>query len=405
MKKYTALLLAGLLLILTACGLPLPSREEPAAGETAAPEELEPEPTPTPVPTPSVTLRLGADDGGARLAYAVDRLRTALPDIAVELTALPAEGEALPDLLLCGADRCAAWAGQGLLAELTEEPAALALLDRLAPAERPAARSDEDALFALPARGADVWRLYLNGAFFPDGLPQTVSELTAAAGKLAAPIALCLDGDGAALAFFEGVLTRHDERGINALLRGETSPYDETVHRAADELYRLGRAGAAALLDAEACEALWLGGGAAAIFAPESDAARFAEALGGELHLLRWSPVLAGEGEKLAVSADTAHRALAVDTACLLCEYLAAYDLQQGCGACAAIPDAAETEGAAAQELTALRRETAALTRLEPDRQPRLAAALAEGVRELLNGSMTPDEFVEAAAMTLDVRP
>ena len=403
MKRIAALLLAGLLLlILTACGLPAPRQDEPAAEETAAPEEIEE--TPAPAPTPSVTLRLGTEKS-ERLDYALERLQTALPDIAVELTAPPAEGEALPDLLLCAAEDCAAYAADGRLAELTEDAAALALLEKLAPAERALALSDEGALFALPAGGADVWRLCLNGAFFPDGLPQTVSELLTAAGTPGTPIALCLDSDEAALAFLEGILTRHDERGINALLRGETSPYDETVRRAADELYRLHRAGGVRLLDAESCEALWLGGEAAATFVRESAAARAAAALGDGLHLLRWSPVLAGEGAKLAVSADAAHRSLAVDAACLLCEYLAAYDLQRGSGVCTAFPDAAEAQGATAQELSALRRETAALTRLAPETNPRLAAALAEGVRELLSGSMTPDEFVEVAAMTLDARP
>ena len=401
MKKITALLLAGLLLLsLSACGLPLLPGRAPAAEPSAAPESADPEPEEA---APAVTLYLGAapadEAESERLDAALTRLREALPDIAVERVPLPGAGGALPDLLMpASGERLEELAAAGLLADLAEEPAAAALLKKLIPAERERLPA-EGPVYALPQRGAEFYGLFADGAVFEaNGIaaPRTLDELGPAAAALAdrgvTALPLCLEDDAAALAFFEIFLSGFDERGLNALFRGELSPYDRAVWQAADAICRLRRADAATLLSREAAEALRDEGGAALRFAAEREAAG--------LSPLPCRAVLAGGEGWLAVSAASEHRDLAVDAACLLCGFLAEYDLNRG-GACLALSG----EGAEPGTLGAYRQTLESFTVLEPGISPELAAAAAEGVRELLRGTMTPDEFAEYTAMTLDARP
>lgn len=406
MKRTIALLLAGLLLLgLASCGLPIAQGEEKAA-ETDAPEE-------SAAQGPAITITLGIEakeTDEARLEAALEKLRRTLPDIAVERVQ-PSPGAALPDLLLLDDESAAAYAASGLLADLSEEPLAAALLEQMTPADRTRAVDAGGACYALPARGAETWCLFIDdGAFRAAGTepPRSREELTAAlaaAARTGRTLVLCPEEDEAALAFFEGFLTVRDERGLNALFRGESGPYDESLRLAADELYRLSRAGAVSLMTAEEAAACWQAGEAAAIFVRERQASAAVAALGEDAHLLPLPGVVLREGESLAVSAASEHRALAVETGCLLCKCLAEFDRQTGCGACLTLPG--ETAGSAplTRELTAYRSETEAFTRLEPERAPALAEALAEGVRELLRGTMTPDEFAEAAGLALDAQP
>ena len=394
MKKITALLLAGLLLsLLAACGLPFAPRSTPEP-TPSAPEESAPEPE----PTPSVTLRLAAAVGGeeeARWAYALERLETALPDVAVTFAA---PGEAA-ELLLLGESEMDARAAAGDLADLAAEPSALALLEALPPALREGAVTPEGELFALPARAAETWCLFFRASRFA-AAPDTPTALFEGLAGQDAPALLCPDEDEALLAFFEGVYRSYDERGLNGLFRGETSPYDEAVRQSAYALYRLGRAGAVSLTGADEALAQWETG-AAALFAREGAAG----ALGEEARLLPWGAVRAGEGAFLAVAADAAHPSLAAAAACELCRGLAAYDLRENAGACVTLPDEAAAGTPLAQELSAYRRALTACVRLEPETAPALAEALSTGVRELLLGTMTPDEFAEIAALALDARP
>lgn len=408
MKKRLALLLAGLLLLgLAGCGLPFLKTEESApeaAGltEAAAPEE-------STRPAPAVTLTLGAAEGeDARLDYAVDRLRQTLPDIALERAALPVLEAAQPDLLLLEESAVAGYAAAGLLADLTGEAKAAALLEALAPAER--AAIPEGTLWALPQRAAEAEIFLVNDAVFAAAgvsAPRSLEELPAAAAALAAQgepaLILCPEDGVAAQALLEAFLWEEDGHGLRALYRGERSPYDEAFLKAAGALYRLGRADAVSLLSREERDALWLGGGAALIFVREDEAARSVDALGETVHLLPCRGVAAREDAALAVSAASEHPSLAVDAACLLCGYLAEYDLRFGCGAGLAYPMAAgEAPAGLARELAAFHAETSELTRLTPETEPALADTLTEGVWELLRGSMMPEELVELAAMALE---
>lgn len=401
MKRVFALLLAGLLtLSLAACGLPALRPREAAPNESADPAAEE-------APAGGLTLTVGTkgETDPDRLDYALKRLRETLPDIAVERAA--AEDEArLPDLLLLDEDSAAALAASGLLVPLAGERKAEALLARLTETERARALAQGEELYLLPAHGAESWCLFVSDAVFAAcgvEAPRGMDELTAALERArgGAALALCSEDDEALLAFFEGFLSAEDGRGLNALFAGETSPYDESFRRAAEKLYRLGRAGAVTLTDDESRKALWESGALAALFAPEGEAA----ALGKGAHLLPWSPVLAVSGEWLAVSAGCEHREPAVETACLLCEYMAEYDAQTGCGAGLTLKDAPGGDGPLAQELAAYRAGLTELPRLRQETAPALAAGAADGVRELLRGSMTPEEFQEIAAMTLDARP
>lgn len=403
MKRVFALLLAGLLMPgLAACGLPALRPEE-----TTAPPTVSAAPAPENEPGAALTLTVGAEGESdpARLDYALARLGETLPDITVERAASISEA-ALPDLLLLSDEAAPGYAAAGLLAPLAGEPKAEALLARMTETERSRAFTPEGELFLLPAHGAESWCLFVSDAAFAAcgvEAPRSMGELTAALERAhgGAALALCPDEDEAALAFFEGFLSAEDGRGLNALFAGETSPYDESFRLAADKLYRLARAGAVTLTDDENKNALWSSGEAAALFAPEGEAA----ALGEGAHLLPWRTVFAAAGEGLAVSGACEHRELAVETACLLCEYMAEYDAQTGCGAGLTLPDVPGGDTALSEELAAYRAGLTELPRLRQETAPALAGAVAEGVRELLRGTVTPEEFQEIAAMALDARP
>ena len=357
MKKLAALLLAGLMTIsLAACSLPglRPAEQEPeptpaeAPGESAAPEPLR--------------LRLAIGEEVEGLDDALERLRAARPDLAVERVT----EEAGADLLLLGAEEIAAAAAAGRLAELPELP--------------------DGGLCARPAQ--TLCLLINDAAFTAAGIepPQTAAELPDAAAALSARggegLLLCQDDDTTALAFLEGALEACGADGVNALLDGTAAPHDEAVLRAAELLCRLGRGGAVRLLPRGEAEERWRSGGAGAFFAPDGTAGP-----DGALRRLPWGSVCVDAGAFLAVSAASGHRTEAADAARFLSEYLSAYERRAG---------------GAPEEY----RETLTeLTTLAPEDSPALASALADGVRELLRGAMIPDEFAESAALTLDARP
>lgn len=401
MKKILALLLAGLLLAsLAACGAPLaPAATGAPAGEPAeAPEESAQESV---FEGPAVTLRLGAPEDAAlcaRLDHALEQLRQELPDVAVERVPL-AEGEAYDLLVLSEGESEARCAG-GSVAELTKEPEAAALLEKLLPVER--ARLGAK-LTGLPLDAAEFYVVFANKAVFEErglALPEDAEGLIACARALAQAGRGLFTSDAETQELLFALLLRaHDGRGPEAVCGGEASPYDEAWRLAADELYRLQRAGAF-IAESEAEAALLL--------APSGEAPRASELWGEDAALLRlpW----AGRGENalgpaaeprvLAVSAASEHPTLAVTAACRLCELVSRYDGLHGCGGVLG-EDASGADGAAG-EVAACRAELSAVAVYETPGDAAFAAALEEGVRELCAGRMTADEFVEFAALSLD---
>lgn len=401
MKKILALLLAGLLLAsLAACGLPL----APAATEAPAeaPEENSQEAaSENACAGPAVTLRLGAPEDAAlcaRLDEALEQLRQELPDIAVER--VPLAEEETCDLLVLSASESAARCAGGSVAELTKEPEAAALFEKLLPAER--ARLGAK-LTGLPLDAAEFYCFFANKAVFEElglALPEDIEGLIACARTLA-PAGRGLftaDAETGEL-LFALLLRAHDGRGAEAVCSGEASPYDQTWWLAADELYRLQRAGAF-LAESEEEAALLL--------VPSGEAPRVSELWGEDAALLRfpWAGIgekalgPAGEPRVLAVSTASEHPTLAVTAACRLCELVSRYDGLYGCGG--VLSEDASGACAPAEEAAVCRAGLSAVAEYTLPSEAALAAALEEGVRELCAGRMTPDEFVEFAALSLD---
>ena len=334
----------------------------------------------------------------ARLDEALEQLRQELPDIAVER--VPLAEEETCDLLVLSASESAARCAGGSVAELTKEPEAAALFEKLLPAERARLGAKHT---GLPLDAAEFYCFFANKAVFEElglALPEDIEGLIACARTLA-PAGRGLftaDAETGEL-LFALLLRAHDGRGAEAVCSGEASPYDQTWWLAADELYRLQRAGAF-LAESEEEAALLL--------VPSGEAPRVSELWGEDAALLRfpWAGIgekalgPAGEPRVLAVSTASEHPTLAVTAACRLCELVSRYDGLYGCGG--VLSEDASGACAPAEEAAVCRAGLSAVAEYTLPSEAALAAALEEGVRELCAGRMTPDEFVEFAALSLD---
>ena len=85
-------------------------------------------------------------------------------------------------------------------------------------------------------------------------------------------------------AFFNAILTRYDNRGLDALYSGEASIHDDAYLQAATALYNLQQAGAfpagVTNMTYEQCTELWYNGQAAMFFNGEWEADATYDALG-----------------------------------------------------------------------------------------------------------------------------
>ncbi len=399
MKKTAALLLClSLLLSLAACSL-RSEQETPSetvtTPATAAPKRSE--------SRASVTLRLAVSPDGetAGLDRALAQLKKELPDIAVtteELTDEALAGE-LPDLLLLSEAEGRALAAEGRLVELTELAEAAGALASLPAAERALLQTEEGELFLLPAVPAETWCLFANEALFAAhglALPQSTAELLDCARVFGAAgeTLLAVDAEEESVLALLELYLRGEGCSLAALFGGEESPYDEAVLAAAQAICRLQRTNAVVCLEREECETRFHTGEAAAIFAPEREATAARDTLGESAVLLPLPLTGSGEaalsaqpeGWALAVSASSGHQTLAVTAACRLCELL--------------------REEPGSDPLSAsLAARRAALREIFPIAHASGAGvetAFASGARELLLGTMTPDEFVECAELAFE---
>ncbi len=394
MKKTAALLLClSLLLSLSACSLPFGQRE--SGGEAPRASEA-------PARRGSVTLQLAADESGtAGLDRALAQLKKELPGIGVsraELTGDTLSGQ-LPDLLLLSRVEAQRLADEGKLLALTGQPEAADTLSALPAAELAFWQAGEGRLFLLPTAPVETWCLFANEARFAAhglALPQSAEELLDCARVFgdAGETLLAVDAEEESLLALLELCLRGAGSSLPAIFSGEESPYDEAVLAAAQELYRLQRTNAVVCLTREECETRFHTGEAAVYFAPEHEAAAARDTLG-EAAVLLPLPLF-GSGETalgaepgapvLAVSASSEHPAEAVTAACRLCELL--------------------REEPGSDPLSAsLSARRAALRELLPAAhapEASIDAAFASGVKELLLGTMTPDEFVECAELAFE---
>ena len=247
MKKLITLLIS-LTMIFALC----------ACGQTAEPKTEEPAKTDAPAADVAaadepVTLRLytrySDEDNIKRIDYAVEKLKEEYPNVTIEIEAMPADdGVALkamaatgdmPDIFsLSGTDLIASLAQYGAIKDMTPLLEANGFLDKVIESEKVKVFFTDGNAYCLPFTGTEMANFFANTEIFQNyglEIPQTIDELVECA-KVFSANGMCTLPVFASEAwitnaFFNAILTRYDNRGLDALYSGEASIHDDAYKK------------------------------------------------------------------------------------------------------------------------------------------------------------------------------
>ena len=441
MKKLITLLISlAMIFALCACGQTAePKAEEPAktdapAADVAAADE-------------PVTLRLytrySDEDNIKRIDYAVEKLKEEYPNVTIEIEAMPADdGVALkamaatgdmPDIFsLSGTDLIASLAQYGAIKDMTPLLEANGFLDKVIESEKVKVFFTDGNAYCLPFTGTEMANFFANTEIFQNNgleIPQTIDELVECA-KVFSANGMCTLPVFASEAwitnaFFNAILTRYDNRGLDALYSGEASIHDDAYLQAATALYNLQQAGAfpagVTNMTYEQCTELWYNGQAAMFFNGEWEADVTYDALGDKAKVIYYpaasedtieeskTSVVGGKGActGLSVFAGSKNYELAVDIACRMCELMVQHDYIYRGKTCFALD---VTEGltrevepcAMLEEIGIMRNALTHTNTLFSGVKPEISTAIAEGAQAIMAGSMTPEEFIANVAFACE---
>lgn len=353
-------------------------------------------------------------------------------DDGVALKAMAATGD-MPDIFsLSGTDLIASLAQYGAIKDMTPLLEANGFLDKVIESEKVKVFFTDGNAYCLPFTGTEMANFFANTEIFQNNgleIPQTIDELVECA-KVFSANGMCTLPVFASEAwitnaFFNAILTRYDNRGLDALYSGEASIHDDAYLQAATALYNLQQAGAfpagVTNMTYEQCTELWYNGQAAMFFNGEWEADATYDALGDKAKVIYYpaasedtieeskTTVVGGKGActGLSVFAGSKNYELAVDIACRMCELMVQHDYIYRGKTCFALD---VTEGltrevepcAMLEEIGIMRNALTHTNTLFSGVKPEISTAIAEGAQAIMAGSMTPEEFIANVAFACE---